>query len=106
DDARREVVYTADLVVRVASVPDATATVTDAVEEAGGFLFSRDTTPDGTTLVVKVPADRFDAVLDTVTGLGRELRHEVRADDVTAEVVDVEGRLETLEASAARLRGL
>lgn len=105
-EVRRDVIYTADLVIRVASIPKATAEATRSADDAGGFVFSQETNSSQTTLTLKVPTDRFDGVLAAVAGLGRELRRTVKAQDVTAEVVDVEGRLKTAQASADRLRSL
>ena len=105
-EAKREVVYTADLVVRVADISRATTDATRAVQSAGGFVFSQNSDEDETTLTLKVPSDRFDPVLAAVARVGRELRRSIKAQDVTAEVVDVEGRLKTAQASADRLRSL
>ncbi|HET7489423.1 MAG TPA: DUF4349 domain-containing protein [Acidimicrobiales bacterium] len=102
----RQVVYTGDLVVRVASLRKATGDATRVATAEHGFVFSQATDQDGTTLTVKVPSDRFDATVAAMAKLGKELSRNLKAQDVTADVVDVEGRLRTAQASADRLRAL
>jgi hypothetical protein len=106
--SERKVVYTAEVDVRV---PAAAKAATDAVEEtkrAGGHLFSQNSQDDSRTaeLVLKVPGDRFEELLGKIEALGQVLRRAQKAQDVTAEVVDVEGRLKNAQASAERLRTL
>lgn len=103
---RHQVVYTGDVVVRVASVAKATEGAARIAADAGGFIFSQATDEDETSMTVKVPSDRFDATVEAIVALGKELRRNLKAQEVTAEVVDVEGRLKTAQASAERLRRL
>lgn len=103
---RRDVVYTGDLVVRVESVPRATRDARSIATDQGGFVFGQTTDQRETRLTVKVPSDHFDAAVEGMAKLGKELRRNLKAQDVTADVVDVDGRLKTAQASADRLRGL
>jgi hypothetical protein len=105
----RSVIYTADLTVRVDSVSGATDEATNIVTTAGGYLFSQQSDLRGeeqSVLTFKVPPDRFTEVLDALDALGTTTKRNVSAADVTAEVVDLEGRLATARASADRLRVL
>jgi hypothetical protein len=106
--ANRKVVYTADLVVRVSSSGKTSEEAVAEVKRAGGFVFAQDADADSraTELTLKVPADAFDGLVDAIGRLGKVLRRTVKAQDVTAEVVDVEGRLKTAQTSAERLRTL
>jgi hypothetical protein len=105
----RKVVYTADLTVRVGDVARA---ITDAIRvttAADGFVFAQSSDLQGRQvgrLTLKVPSEHFDPVLSDLAGLGRALARDVKAADVTEEVVDVEGRLRTAQARADRLRAL
>lgn len=107
-DAGRKVVYTAELDVRVSSVGKATTAAVEETKRAGGHLFSQTAEKDSRTadLILKVPSDRFEPLLSAISGLGHVLRRSVKAQDVTAEVVDVEGRLKNAQTSAERLRTL
>jgi len=105
----RSVIYTANLVVRVTDVGEASSAAVARVDEAGGFLFKQDSDLEGeqsTTLTVKVPPERYQAVLADLGALGEVLTRQVRTQDVTDQVVDLEGRLASAQASRDRLRAL
>jgi hypothetical protein len=105
----RDVVYSGQVVVSVAGVSRAADRATDVVERAGGFLFSQTADLEGDVEVrvtYKVPPDEFRPVLDRLGALGRTLSRTSTAEDVTAKVVDLEGRLAGAQASASRLRQL
>jgi hypothetical protein len=107
-DPTRAIIYTARLTVAVDDVPAATRQALTIVEQAGGLLFDQDSTlgdDPATTLVVKVPPDALGPTLDSLAGLGEAASRSQQAQDVTAEMVDIDSRVATLEASVARLRG-
>jgi hypothetical protein len=63
--------------------------------------------PPAIDMVVRVPAVRFDSVMDRLAALAVEVQvREATADDVTAEYVDLEGRVKALEAARDRLRAI
>lgn len=105
----RKVIYTSSMTVRVGDVGQAIRQAVALVRDAGGVLFAQDSEfqgPKETQLTLKVPPDRFEETLDALAGLGRTLQRELVARDVTEEVVDLEGRLKSGQASAERLRTL
>jgi hypothetical protein len=106
----RAVIYTASLSVAVDDVRAATAQARAAATAAGGRLHDEQSSGTGetasATLVLKVPPDRFDGVLDELAALGEERSRTVKADDVTAEVVDLEARIKSAQASVDRTRAL
>jgi hypothetical protein len=105
----QQIVYTADLHLRVTNVGPASDRATAIVDGSGGYLFSQDANLTGrtdATLVFKVPPARFSRVLDRLAALGTPLAKSINASDVTDQVVDLEGRLKTATASAVRLRAL
>jgi hypothetical protein len=107
--ASRQIVYTAHLQVRVKNVVSASDRAVTIVNGSGGYLFSQDANLQGhtdDTLVFKVPPAQFESVLDRVAALGTPLEKQIATNDVTDQVVDLEGRLQTATASAARLRAL
>jgi hypothetical protein len=107
--ASRQIVYTAHLQVRVNDVVRASTRSEVIVDDAGGYLFSQDANLQGhtdETLVFKVPPARFSQTLDQLSALGTPLDKQVATNDVTDQVVDLQGRLQTATASASRLRVL
>lgn len=105
------VIRTAKLDVEVKSVPKAVAAARSAAEGAGGLVAEEtteriDDTHDLSHLVLRVPQDRYDAVLRELAGSGKLLSRTSNAKDVTGQVVDVESRIATQRASVNRVRAL
>lgn len=80
--------------------------VIDAVGLVGGFVESTDQSGGRSRLVVRVPADQFDATLDRVLGLGHERGLQVQGQDVTGQVTDLDARLRNLRAQEVVLLDL
>jgi hypothetical protein len=57
-------------------------------------------------ITVRIPAENLDAFNEQVANLGKVLREDARQDDVTQQYVDMNARLENLQAREARLREL
>ena len=120
DDGRR-VVYAAErLIIRsgnISMVVDDTRAVRTTIEEMvasmahdGAFVVSSQEygASEGeqprVSMTIRVPADRFEASMDRLAGLAVEVTNRSEtADDVTEEYVDLEARLESLEAARQRL---
>jgi hypothetical protein len=105
----RQIAYTGELVVRTDDVERASSTAIQAVERSGGYLFGQEADRTGdvsSRLTFKVAPERFRSVLDALARIGTVQSRTIKADDVTAQVVDVDGRLQNAQASAERLRGL
>lgn len=106
--ADRDVVRTGTMRVTVADAPVAAGEVRAIAGEVGGFVADeRVQAGDGrVTVTMRVPADAFDDVRAEVRELGDVSDEEVKARDVTAEVVDLDSRIASLRASVERLRDL
>jgi hypothetical protein len=97
-----KIVKTGSLEVEVARgrVGDATSRISTIVVGAGGFVTDSKTSeadghPSG-TITVRVPADRFEAVVEQLRRLGRVKQAQSSGADVTAEYTDNAARLHTL----------
>jgi len=108
-DLGRSIIFTADMVVAVTDVEDATAEAISLIEGRGGVLFGQQTVgvpePSSTLTFRVAPADFQDA-LAALSTLGEVRSQNVSADDVTGLVVDLESRISTAEVSVERLRAL
>ncbi|GAA1345603.1 DUF4349 domain-containing protein [Saccharothrix algeriensis] len=104
----RQLVRTAKVELRAADVAGVLARVKELAIAAGGFPAQENTTEDRGTVTLRVPGDRLDALLASLAGLPDVAvgRREVRTEDVTDQVVDVEARLANQRASVERVRGL
>ncbi|MFB7942870.1 DUF4349 domain-containing protein [Streptomyces sp. NPDC056049] len=109
--AAQHVIRTASLSVEVDRVPETADRVRAVVSSAGGRVESETTERvddryGHSTMVLRVPQDRYDRVLSELAGTGKLLARKAEAQDVTDQVVDVESRIATQRASVARVRAL
>ncbi|MCP3820908.1 DUF4349 domain-containing protein [Streptomyces sp. A3M-1-3] len=106
---RNHIIRTATLTVEVKSAQKALEVARSAAESAGGFVGNETTERDDdggifSKLVLRVPTDRFAGVLADIEGTGKLIGRKVGAQDVTEQVVDVDSRIRTQQASVARVR--
>ncbi|MDQ4038243.1 MAG: DUF4349 domain-containing protein [Actinomycetota bacterium] len=105
-----QIVRTGDVTVDVEDITSAANRITAVVDAAGGDIGSdqrQGDSADGTAdLVLRVPPDSFDDVLETVSALGEELSRSVSAEDVRTVVADVDARVQSLQNSVDRLLAL
>lgn len=84
--------------------------IDDLLGRHGGYLASEDTAndrkgrPERSALVLRVPEPAFDEAMGELAEIGRTRRADRRSEDVTTQVIDVDSRVATQEASLARLR--
>lgn len=107
--AGRDVIYQSDLRVRAKNVDAATARAKQLVTAAGGYVDNESSTSDpvGASVTFKIPADRYPAVLDQLSGqLGTKLSLRQQAEDVTGEVADVDSRVRSAQATLGSFRKL
>jgi Domain of unknown function (DUF4349) len=107
--AGRDVVTNATIGLQAKRVDAAASDAKAIVAAAGGYLFSENAAAGSRAdamLVFKVPPAAFDAVMDQLDRLGKRVSRQVTTDDVTAQVVDLEGRLASATGSMNRLRAL
>ena len=104
----RQLVRTAQVDLRAEDVVAALGKVKDLAQREGGYVGQESSGESGGSLTLRVPADRLDAVLKGVGEVERAsvTRRDVRSEDVTEQVVDVEARLATQRASVDRVRAL
>jgi hypothetical protein len=110
DDGQDEqIIYTGSITLQVDDRREAADQATEVAEDHGGNRFSLEADLEGdgdTTLVLKVAPDEFDEAMAALAELGRPRNTKVDQENVTDQVVDVQGRLETANRSADRLREL
>jgi hypothetical protein len=108
-EAGRSVISSATVTVKVEDVGIAKDKAAGAAEKAGGFLFAEQTTfgeKSQATMTLKVPPPAFRALLDELGHLGVLAAEEVKSDDVTQQVIDIQARITATEASLGRTRDL
>lgn len=110
----RKVIKTGTVVVEVQNFERARANITRAVERYGGYV--SDTSQERREIdnetwvrgrvVLRVPQDRFDDLVNDAKALGEVESVETNARDVTGQIVDIRARLKNLRAERDRLREL
>jgi hypothetical protein len=113
--AGRQLIYTAQLTVRAASVASAVSRATSIVTEAGGYVSAENASaaqgqPSQATATVtfKIPVAGYATTLAALSGggLGTQLSLSQQAQDVTQQVADVGSRVASDQAAIAQLRDL
>jgi hypothetical protein len=106
----RALIYTGTITIKVDSVSAKADQAIAAATAAGGIVAGDNRVIDDdrsqATLVLRVPADRFASTLDALGRLGDEESRQVQAQDVTDQLVDLDARVATQEASVNRVRDL
>jgi len=95
-------IYTAELHLAVYEVERTQEEVLGAIDELDGFLARR----SDTTIVVRVPAARFEEALEAIEGAGDVLHRNIEVQDVSEEFRDLAIRIRNAEAMRDRLEQL
>ena len=112
--ANRDIIRTGTVAVEVADFESAQSNLTSTVQGYSGFV--SDTRQDRREIgnetwvrgevVLRVPSENFDALVDDTRNLGEVQSVETNSRDVTDQLVDIEARLENLRAERDQLRAL
>lgn len=103
----REFISTATMTVKADDLSATKLKAINAVEGKGGGLFGEETSFNGTAraqLTFKVPPQHFRGLLTELEGMGELLSQEVKTDDVTQQVIDLESRITAATASLDRTK--
>ena len=113
--AGRQLIYTAQLTVRAASVASAVSRATSIVTAAGGYVSAENASAGqgqpsqaSATVTFQIPVAGYAATLAALSGggLGTQLSLAQQAQDVTQQVADVGSRVASDQAAIAQLRDL
>lgn len=104
-------VRTAQLTVRTPHVEEQLDRAREYAVQAGGWAGDENTTVDtaghaDSTVQLRVPPAAYDRLLTELGSLGTLLDRKVSVQDVTGQVVDVQSRIKSQQASVARVRKL
>jgi len=104
----RYLIKNAALSIETGDARHATAQLTQAVTDAGGYVSNLSESTDGLgrrsiSLEVRVPSDKLDSALQQFDTLGKILSKQVTTQDVTEEYIDTESRSRNLKRTEERL---
>lgn len=106
----RSVIKTGQIALTAKDLDGTRSEIDGLLVSVGGSVDSERTTHsrDGdikrSTLVIRVPVDKFDAAMDGLARLGKVRHSDTASKDVTTQVIDVDERVETLQNSLNRLQ--
>jgi Domain of unknown function (DUF4349) len=103
---QRELVRTAQLSVEVPDPVIAVRQIRTAAAGVGGFITEEESGNASSWLVLRVPADALDRIVDEIAAYGRVTTRSSQVLDATEQIVDLDARVATQTASVARVRGL
>lgn len=111
DDFDRKIVKTAELGLRAEDVRLGSVRAQETAARFGGSIVSSQTYRTGNAvyadLVISVPSNQFEAALDELRGLGKEVTTDtISGQDVTEEYVDLRSRERNLLAGEQTLLDL
>jgi hypothetical protein len=107
DLADRKIIKTGEITLEVDDVALAIGQVRALALELEGYVGGSDAgaADEPATLILRIPAERFDTAIDRIHDLEGEVRAEAtREQDVTSSIVDLEARIRNLEASEQQYR--
>ena len=108
----RKIVYTADVSMETETYEETVEAIRKALSEAGGYIES--TSQSGSSeegnrycdLTCKVPAEKYQDFLSGLSGAGNVYSISQQTDDITAQYIDVDARLDSLQNQKERLEEL
>lgn len=111
-EVKRDIVKTASMSLTTGDPVAAADKAASMAADAGGRVDSRSEDAGSSSgrahisLVLRVPATELEGTLDEFKKLGTVQTVEVRAEDVTAQRVDLDARIKALQTSVDRLLGI
>jgi hypothetical protein len=103
----QQLIRRGDMALEVEDVSATARHVERLATAMGGIIAqSSDDGKDDAMVAMRVPSDRLDATMDSVSQLGHVERRGTNAQDVTEQMLDLDARIATLAATRDRLRQL
>ena len=112
DDTK--IIRTGTMTLQVSDLAPALTAARDGIVGLGGYIGASTTSNDGdkpsAEITYRIPADKWEAALDLLHGLGglttKVVAEHTEAVEVTGQVVDLEANIANLRASETALQGI
>ena len=107
-DTERKIIQRASLRIEVKDFQSSSDAVIDIVERSNGFIsdshsYVTDTGRKRGSITIRIPADRFIAVINEIECVGDVKSKDTSGEDVTEEYIDLTARLNNSERQEQRL---
>lgn len=108
DVTKRMIICTGSMGIEVEKFDDAASKVTDIVKKNNGYISNSTSLQNSSgkkqgTLVLKVPADKYDMLVAEVGAVGKVMNQNINANDITEQYIDLEARVKTQKELEQRL---
>jgi len=108
DATKRMIIKTGTMGIEVEKYDDAALKVNEIAKKYGGYVSNTTSSQNSSgkkqgTLTLKVPADKYEALVAETCTLGKVMSQNINANDVTEQYVDLEARLKTQKELEQRL---
>lgn len=108
EDTSRKIIYTARLTLETKAYDETVAALETAAETVGGYMESQDEDcySDASrycTTVFRIPSDQYDTFLTASADAGSLVSRSETAEDITADYMDVDARVQALTTQRDRL---
>jgi hypothetical protein len=108
DVSKRLVVKTGTLSLEVENFDDAEKRVNEIAKSQNGFIANSNSSVNSSgkksgTIVIKVPVDKYDNLINDVSAVGKVANKNISSSDVTEEYIDLESRVKTQKELEQRL---
>lgn len=104
----RKVVSTATMTVEADDLPAAKDRAAAVAGDVGGLVYAETSSygaRSSSVITLKVPPEAFDDVLRQLAGLGTLTKQDIKTEDVTQQVIDLDARVRSAEASVSSVQG-
>lgn len=108
---RPQLIKSADITLQVKSIEESSKAISDLVKQHQGDILelhdyrsSSSGLAESVTLKIRIPQERLDAVLDTISQLGIVKGRSLKAEDVSNQLVDLQARLKNLRQTEVQLQ--
>lgn len=105
--AERKIIKTASINVDVKELEDFLKIIKNEIDSIGGYVSSENKSvydfSSSCTLVVKVPAEKLHSFINVVDNNSTVTSQQVDSDDISAEYIDTEAKIKSLETEQATL---
>ncbi len=101
---QRMIVYNAQISLETKDIKNALAKIRSVAEGSGGYVAGSSQKDNRAQLTLRVPANKFQAVIQDIESHGKVLDERTTSDDITERYIDLKARLENLQKQEIRLR--
>lgn len=99
----RKLILTGDINLEVESLEETRNLTEQVVKQLGGYISDSSEWRNGISITLRIPSNRFDEAMNSVSGIGKIRSKNINSSDVTDQFYDLDTRLNTKKVMLERL---